>query len=278
MIARWGYSPAIGFWQTVSEINGTNAGKNTDLWHERIQTFFADNDPYRHPTTASMSGDVDWAPGHLAMDIPQMHSYESSSDPVGTAQVIARWTQTMWERTPKPNWIGEFGSSDERNYPELFHNAIWAALASGAAATPMEWNDNSQWGRMTSEMYEHMSRLRVFIADFPLVQLDPSPLELSVIPQELRAWGMGGKDWGFVWVVDYALHGEPIETVRAQTNARSDVFLSVNGLQPGRYVVRPYDTWERSYLSEFEVDCSAGSCDIPLPEFRRDIVIRLEGD
>ena len=33
IIARWGYSPAIGMWQTVSEINGTNAYDQTDTWH-----------------------------------------------------------------------------------------------------------------------------------------------------------------------------------------------------------------------------------------------------
>ena len=36
IIARWGYSPAIGMWQTVSEINGTNAYDQTDPWHKKV--------------------------------------------------------------------------------------------------------------------------------------------------------------------------------------------------------------------------------------------------
>ena len=55
IIARWGYSPAIGMWQTASEINGTNALDQTDPWHEKVNAYFAANDPYRHPTTASKS-------------------------------------------------------------------------------------------------------------------------------------------------------------------------------------------------------------------------------
>ncbi|HUM72540.1 MAG TPA: DUF5060 domain-containing protein, partial [Chloroflexota bacterium] len=51
IIARWGYSPAIGMWQTASEINGTNAYDQTDPWHEKVNAYFVAHDPYRHPTT-----------------------------------------------------------------------------------------------------------------------------------------------------------------------------------------------------------------------------------
>jgi Domain of unknown function (DUF5060) len=60
IIARWGYSTSIGMWQTVSEINGTNAYNQTDPWHAKVNAYFVENDPYRHPTTASGSGEVDW--------------------------------------------------------------------------------------------------------------------------------------------------------------------------------------------------------------------------
>ena len=131
IIARWGYSPAIGMWQTVSEINGTNAYDQTDPWHNKVNAYFIDNDPYRHPTTASRSGDVDWEEGHLNMDAPQVHVYAFNDDAVGAADVIAGWTEIMFNRAEKPNWVGEFGVGGNRVYPELFHNSIWAALAPG---------------------------------------------------------------------------------------------------------------------------------------------------
>jgi hypothetical protein len=146
MIARWGYSPAIGLWQTVSEINGTNAYAQTDLWHERVNAYFVANDPYRHPTTASKSGDVDWLAGWQAMDVPQVHLYEFDDGAVAAAAVIADWTADMWNAAEKPNWIGEFGVTDAAQYPELFHNAIWAALGAGAAMTPAEWNSGGSPG------------------------------------------------------------------------------------------------------------------------------------
>ncbi|MCB0035861.1 MAG: DUF5060 domain-containing protein, partial [Anaerolineales bacterium] len=76
VIGRWGYSPAIAMWQTVSEINGTNAYEQTDPWHEKVNNYFVGQDPYRHPTTASKAGDIDWEAGHLAMDMPQVHVYD----------------------------------------------------------------------------------------------------------------------------------------------------------------------------------------------------------
>jgi hypothetical protein len=47
LIARWGYSQSM-VWQTVSEIDGTNAYEHTDDWHARVNQYFAENDPYRH--------------------------------------------------------------------------------------------------------------------------------------------------------------------------------------------------------------------------------------
>jgi len=42
VIARWGYSPAVGLWQTVSEIEGTNAGRHADRWHERAPPHYGE--------------------------------------------------------------------------------------------------------------------------------------------------------------------------------------------------------------------------------------------
>ncbi len=111
IIARWGYSPAIGMWQTVSEINGTNSYDQTDPWHEKVNDYFVANDPYRHPTTASGSGEVDWPTGQAVMDMPQVHLYDfnhggahgSGIDTVGAADHVAEWTQTMLKNADKPN-------------------------------------------------------------------------------------------------------------------------------------------------------------------------------
>jgi hypothetical protein len=76
MIGRWGHSNALAIWQTVSEIDGTDAFDNDNVWHEKVNSFFTVNDPYGHPTTASRPGDQTWDKGHSVMYIPQVHIYQ----------------------------------------------------------------------------------------------------------------------------------------------------------------------------------------------------------
>jgi len=267
-IARWGYSRAIGLWQTISEIEGTNAWRYLTPWHERLNRYFVEHDPYRHPTTASKAGDVWWPTGYAVMDVPQMHSYDSRDSATRTGLLIARWTRDMWEAEEKPNFIGEFGTNLEREQPRLLHNGIWAALATGAAITPMEWNDNSTYGRMTPEMMEHMSHLATFVSDLPLAYLNPTPLEATTNSWDVRAWGMVSQDKrvAFFWVLDT----RPGET-------RTDVTVTLNGLAPGEYTIRPFDTWQGIYLDESTTTADdSGVATMILPPFYRDIAVRVE--
>jgi hypothetical protein len=269
IIARWSYSPAIGQWLTVSEIDGTNAGWHADEWHQRVNGYFVQHDPFRHPTTASKAGDMWWPAGYQAMDVTQMHSYKSQNDPAGTGPFIADWTQRLWQAQAKPNFIGEFGTRSQRNQPELLHNGIWAALAAGAAATPMDWNDNGPWGRMDDGMADHLGYLAAFVADMPLVRLNPLPLILTTSDTRLQAWGLGSAGWGFFWVQDVARSGAAVEQVSGAT-------VTVEGLSPGTYAVRPYDTWHGLYLAESQATVENGRLVISLPAFERDLAVKLE--
>lgn len=276
IIARWGYSPAIGMWQTVSEINGTNAYGQTNPWHEKVNAYFVENDPYRHPTTASMSGDVDWPEGFSVMDAPQVHVYDLD-DAVEAAETIAHWTEVMWQAGEKPNWIGEFGVPGNALYPELFHNSIWAALASGAAMTPAEWNSGGSWGRMMPEMLADLERLGRFTADLPLARLNPSRLQISSRDPGVRAWGLAGDGGGLFWAQDFALQGLSLAEQRAGQTVRAGVRLEIGGLAPGEYLVHPYDTRLGIYLEPFEVNVPAGGVvEVALPDFTADMAFRLE--
>jgi hypothetical protein len=277
IIARWGYSPAIGMWQTVSEINGTNAYEQTDNWHRSVNVYFVENDPYRHPTTASMSGDIDWPEGFHAMDVPQVHVYALEEGALKAADIIAYWTTLMWEMQEKPNWVGEFGVSGGANYPELFHNSIWAALASGAAMTPAEWNSAGAWGHMTQEMYADIGRLGFFVTDIPLAEWKPNVVEIKVDDPQVRGWGIAGEGGGLFWVQDFSLEGSSISEVRETQIVRSGVQVEINGIAPGTYLVHPYDTWKGVFLASYDLECLREEiCAIVLPTFERDLALKLE--
>jgi len=285
MIARWGYSPAIGMWLTTSEINGTNSYDQTDFWHERVNNYFVENDPYRHPTTASGSGEVDWQTGHAVMDMPQVHLYDfdhgaqgdntPANDAVGAAAHVAEWTQLMLKNADKPNWIGEYGTPGNTYYPELFHHSSWAALAAGASMTPAEWNSGGSWAEMTPEMYADISRLATFVEGMPLAKWNPSPLQIMASDEQVRGWGFAGEDGGVLWVQDFSLERKTIEEVRASMPLRSGVQVELQGMTSGTYTVTPYDTWQGVDLESFDVECSSASCTIPLPDFTSDMAFKI---
>lgn len=277
LIARWGYSPAIGMWQIVSEINGTESFEQTDAWHEKVNDYFVAHDPYRHPTTASMSGDVDWEAGYQVTDAPQVHLYEFDGGAIQAAEVLTSWTQSMWDAQEKPNWVGEFGVQGTAEYPELFHHSIWSALASGAAMTPAEWNSGGSWGRPTPEMKADMARFIQFVEGIPLARLNPERLEIASSEAQVRGWGVAGAEGGLFWVQDFALQGQPISELRASETIRSGVQVELSGLLDGNYTVTPYDTWLGTFLEPIPVTCQAGQpCLVSLPDFKMDMAFKIE--
>jgi hypothetical protein len=282
IIARWGYSPAIAMWLTASEINGTNAYDQTNPWHQKVNDYFVANDPYRHPTTASMSGDLDWPEGFKVMDAPQVHIYNfqngsQPADAVKAADVLAHWTGLMWNEQDKPNWVGEFGTPGDTYYPELFHNSIWAALGAGAAMTPAKWNSGGSWGEMTPAMLADIHRLAEFVSGLPLAQWNPAPLQVSSSDPQVRGWGVAGQDGGLLWVQDFSLEGKSIDVVRSNQALRKGVQVQLQGLAGGIYTVTPYDTWQGVFLAALSANCTAGqACTIALPDFKADMAFKIE--
>ncbi|UCC61514.1 MAG: hypothetical protein JSV36_11960 [Anaerolineae bacterium] len=101
----------------------------------------------------------------------------------------------------------------------------------------------STWGRMTDEMYAHMAHLSSFLADLPLAQVNLLPLDLATSDGTLKAWGLGGDDCGFFWVQDVSLAGAAVDQVREGVVVRSGATITVDELESGTYLIRPYDTW-----------------------------------
>lgn len=291
IIARYGYSSSIAMWQTVSEIDGTNAFNQTDTWHIKVNDYFKDNDPYQHLTTASLSGDVIWNEGHKTMDVPQVHIYQDLLNSVfipnitNTADVIASYTQSMWNNNDKPNWIGEFGvlnnplDINENYYPEVFHHALWSALSNGAALTPAEWNDFFDWEVMTTEMKNHSRYFSLFIENIPMAQWNPSPIEIIDDSITTKSWGILGNSGGIIWTQDKLLAGLNINDTRTLKTTRSNLAIYLPAISEGIYKVTPFNTWQGEFIESFDIDCNIADdrgCRIDLPDFISDIVFRLD--
>ena len=131
--------------------------------------------------------------------------------------------------------------------------------------------------QMTSEMYADQSRLAQFVADIPLAWLNPQALQISSADPQVRAWGVAGAEGGLIWVQDFSLQGQSIEEVRANQTIRSGAQLEIQGLAEGSYTLTPYNTWDGTYLTSFEVTCAAEeACLIPVPDFTADLAFKIE--
>ena len=63
IVARWGYSPAIGMWEFFNEIDNIQfrdaknpiPAEEIVAWHARMARYLKSIDPYGHPVTTSIS-------------------------------------------------------------------------------------------------------------------------------------------------------------------------------------------------------------------------------
>ncbi|MBN1269937.1 MAG: DUF5060 domain-containing protein, partial [Kiritimatiellae bacterium] len=175
IIARWGYSEAIGTWALASELFGTYAnsancidyqGKwatnkaaafgenpylNMDMdqcdgndytipWLEYIHGYFRDNDPFGHPTTASYGTDEYWAEGFPVVDIPQIHTYADLYSWITPPNTVARYHHYLRDEYNKPSFMGEIGTVEWKLFePDYVRVTAWPGICSGGAITPMMW-------------------------------------------------------------------------------------------------------------------------------------------
>lgn len=265
IMARWGYSRAIGLWHTICEIEGIGttsaitSAKN--LWHDKVTQYFRDNDPFEHPVTGSNTHHSGlWTAGYAAMDSPQIHVYEATGDPIHIASRIAHWVSSLRGSQSKPAMIGEFGTSNQALQPEHIHNGAWAGLASGGAVSPLDWNDGGAWGDMTPAMFDTMAVLSAFAADLPL---GASPLEPAAPDVAgCNAWGMQEDDFAFGWILSPSGG-----TVTGET-------LTLSGLNDGDYTVAWWNTWTGD-VQTAQATCSGGSLVVPVPDFSKDIAFKV---
>lgn len=92
-----------------------------------------------------------------------------------------------------------------------------------------------------------------------------------------QAWGLTSDEGTIIWGLDTTHRGENIDVIRARRTLRDSVSLQLNGLAPGEYEVRPFDTWTGNNLPAYPFICSNDSqgCTLELPAFTSDIALKL---
>lgn len=150
IVARWGYSPAIGMWEFFNEIDniqhrnpgGVIPAEEIVAWHARMGQYLKSIDPFKHPVTTSISHrDLEGLNSVPWLDINQKHIYRNTA-------VIPSTIHSYEERFGKPYIIGEFSYEWDwsLNFDDFaedmdrdFRRGLWYGLFSPTPVTPMSW-------------------------------------------------------------------------------------------------------------------------------------------
>ena len=150
IVARWGYSPAIGMWEFFNEIDNIQFRDQRNpipaseivAWHTEMSAYLKSIDPFGHIVTTSISHrDLEGLNSVKDMDINQKHIYRATSSIPGT---IIRYEQ----QSGKPYVIGEFSYEWDwsRNFDDFaedmdldFKRGLWYGIFSPTPVTPMSW-------------------------------------------------------------------------------------------------------------------------------------------
>lgn len=151
LVARWGYSPAIGAWEFFNEVDNAmyNVPEGMQLphsivtdWHVYMSNYLKSIDPYGRLVTTSISHrDVEGLNDIPAIDFNQKHIYRN------TASIPATINEYV-KRHGKPYVIGEFGYEWDWhvNFFDIaegkesdFKRGLWYGLFSPTPILPMSW-------------------------------------------------------------------------------------------------------------------------------------------
>ena len=150
IVARWGYSPAIGAWEFFNEVDNVQFGNRTSpikaavivQWHDEMSTYMKQLDPYGHLVTTSISHrDLAGLDNLAHIDFNQKHIYRATRTIPAT---IVAYTRNFG----KPYVIGEFSYEWDwnKNFDDFsagmdadFKRGLWYGLFSPTPILPMSW-------------------------------------------------------------------------------------------------------------------------------------------
>ena len=150
IVARWGYSAAIGAWEFFNEIDNVQfRDKNNPIpaedivqWHTEMAEYLKKIDPFNHLVTTSISHrDLKGLNSITDIDFNQKHIYKNNR---ALPTTIVNYTQEF----SKPYVIGEYGYEYDwsKNFDLFamemdsdFKRGLWYGLFSPTPVLPLSW-------------------------------------------------------------------------------------------------------------------------------------------
>ncbi|MFN8441662.1 MAG: DUF5060 domain-containing protein [Caldilineaceae bacterium] len=291
--ARWGYSTSLFAWEWWNEVELTPISDKTLIpWSEEMAKTLAEYDPYDHLLTSSYAngrGHALWESPEI--DFTQQHDY-TGSDPIQEFDNVLLSIRRI--APDKPLLLAEHGLStggaDSQSLEtEIihFHNGIWTAPFLGYAGSAMYWwwdsfvDPQGQWGQYKS--------LAQFLAGEDLTTLQPA----RASAKGLKALILRSDTSALIWLRSNSYNAAGVselhnaEILKALKEKRtltdwkfdppviSNTSLKITGLQDGTYLAQWYDPQSGIWLSQEPLEINNGESNLAIPDFNKDIAVKI---
>ena len=281
MIARFAHSRSWGIWELINEMNGTDGWvkghqEEAYAWVDKCVKYFSENDPYKHPVTASFSGGFEEyrEPLYQLTNIPNIHLYPAQgwklkypADTMRSDMYNFAWaSKRFWDGFEKPAIFGEAGADltyykpGSKEYHVSYHNQIWASLTNGLAGTPVWWN----FSILNEDDWKQLSHLSKFVSDIDFSNLPYNPAVLNSDVADIFIMDSGDKAFGWVRSISNPDVGKTLFTLAKQGSSN--------------YSVTWFDTWTGNIVKTETIKSLNGKLDMAVPEMtnqNRDIAFKI---
>lgn len=254
-VARWGYSPNMGFyefWNEVDWANITEKVSTADLgaWHNYMASYLRSIDPYNHPITTSLShSDFPDIWNLKGMEFTQRHLY-------GSMDQHATFLDSYSKSYKKPYVTGEF-SLDYRGvtqhtkaeYGKELHMGVWRGMFTATPILPMTW-----WWDFHADNgdYFHYLHARTFL-ERTLADSKAVANVAATAPANVEVRALKSDRGLFVWLNN------------RNTGAQNNFQVKVSGAGTAAYEWKPFDTWKGGYGAAANVSPSNGDLTVTIP-------------
>ncbi len=268
VIARWGAHPAVAAWEVMNELDGI-VGVESDVtaaWAAAQAETIRELEDGLHPVSFSYSLPPQAVAGQVweGADFTQIHSYLLSD-----VEPVTQGVAASLEEHFGPVLVGEwgldwFGNNDREDSTGLaWHNANWAAVASGSAGNALTWwwddhvEPDDLWWRL-----EGLSAVTLEL-DLPAM----GPVGVTVSDDDLEVFARSDGDVTLAWI-----HIKDHTVPDPDPGPVEGAVLNLGGA-PVSHVA--YDTQTGVAVTGAEVTCDGT---IALPVITSDLALVLEHD
>lgn len=292
LVARYGYATNLLAWELWNEVDLADSPGTAALveWHQSMARAIQDLDPARRPITTSTSGtpalldlflgtallrDL-WQLPEIAFT--QVHLYSVAGLPLDFSHALPLLAAHMG-RYGKATLAGEAGV-DFRGPAETLaadpestgvHDMLWAGALSGAFGTGMTW----WWDNVVdpTDAYVHFGALASFVEDvaFDDEEFAVGGATATAPSAALVTLALRGRHTALVWIKNDA-H----QWYRPDSSTLSGATVRVPVEGEGVWHARWFDTYTGAEIGRSTERPRGGAIDLAIPDFSRDIALRLE--